>query len=171
MLAVDIFFIVILGLAFIIGLRRGLLRIISSLVGVILGAWLSSHYYLLVFYWLVKQFGELRLINKIVIFIVLFFLLSNLIAWILTLISKLLETVTVIPLMKSANYLLGGVLNLAKSALAWSLIVLFLSRYLPATTPLGAQLSRSIIAPYLLMIGKVLWPLLPVVFKEMQALW
>lgn len=63
MLAVDIFFIVILGLAFIIGLRRGLLRIISSLVGVILGAWLSSHYYLLVFDWLVKQFGELRLIG------------------------------------------------------------------------------------------------------------
>jgi len=171
MLAVDIFFIVILGLAFIIGLRRGLLRIISSLVGVILGAWLSSHYYLLVFDWLVKQFGETWLINKIVVFIVLFFLLSNVIAWILILISKLLGAIVVIPLMKSANRLLGGVLNLAKSALVWSFIVLFLSRYLPVTTPVGAQLSHSIIAPYLLMIGKILWPLLPIVFKEMQALW
>jgi len=32
-------------------------------------------------------------------------------------------------------------------------------------------LSHSIIAPYLIMLGKILWPLLPLVLKQMQVLW
>ena len=171
MLAVDIFFIIVLGLSFLFGLRRGLFKIISSLVGLIIGAWLASRYYLVVFDWLAQQFTESWLINKIIIFIVLFFVISNIVAWIFSLLGNILEIATIIPFLKTANRLLGGVLNLLEAVLSWSLILFFLSRYLPTTTTLGWQLSQSVIAPILIAIGKILWPLLPMVLKQMQALW
>jgi uncharacterized membrane protein required for colicin V production len=171
MLAVDIFFVVVLGLAFLAGLRRGLFKVVGSLVGLVVGAWIASHYYLAGFDWLVQRFSESWLISKIAVFIILFFLASNLTAWAFSFLGGILEAITIIPLMKTANRLLGGLLNLAEAALSWSLILFFLSRYLPTSTELGQQLSQSIIAPYLMTIGKILWPLLPVVLKQMQALW
>ena len=171
MLAVDIFFFIILGLALFNGWRRGLFRVVGSLVGLIIGAWLASHYYLVIFNWLAQRFSESWLVNKIIIFVVLFFLASNLIAWLFTLLGHFLEAIMIIPLLKGVNRLLGGILSLLESALSWSLILFFLSRYLPASTGLGQQLSSSMIAPYLMTIGKILWPLLPLVLKQMQALW
>jgi len=171
MLIIDIFFLVVLGLAFFAGLRRGLFRVVGSLVGLVAGAWLASHYYLVVFGWLIQKFPESWLVNKIAVFIILFFLASNLTAWIFSLLGRFLEAITIIPLMRTANRLLGGILNLAEAALSWALILFFLSRYLPTSTALGQQLSESIIAPYLMTIGKILWPLLPLVLKQMQALW
>lgn len=171
MLAVDIFFIVVLGLAFLAGLRRGLFKVVGSLVGLVVGAWLASHYYLFGFNWLTQHLSESWLISKITVFIILFFLASNLTAWLFSLLGGVLEAITIIPLMKTANRLLGGVLNLLEAALSWALILFFLSRYLPTSTELGQQLSHSIIAPYLMIIGKILWPLLPLVLKQMQALW
>lgn len=171
MLLIDIFFIVVFGLAFINGLRHGLFRVIGSLVGLVVGAWVASHYYLLVFDWLVQSFSESWFFNKIAIFVLIFFLASNLTAVLCAALGNVLESIMIIPLMKTASRLLGGVLSLAEAALSWALIVFFLSRYLPATTTVGQQLSDSVIAPYLLTIGKILWPLLPMVLKQMQALW
>jgi uncharacterized membrane protein required for colicin V production len=171
MLALDIFFLVNLGLALLNGLRRGLFKVVGSLFGLVIGAWLASHYYLIIFDWLVQRFNESWFINKIIIFVILFFLVSNLIAWLFTLLGHFLEAITIIPLLKGVNRLFGGILSLVESALSWSLIIFFLSRYLPASTGLGQQLSNSIIAPYLMTIGKILWPLLPLVLKQMQALW
>ncbi len=171
MLAVDIFFIIVLGLAFLAGLRRGLFKVVGSLIGLAVGAWIASHYYVFGFDWLTQHFSESWLVNKITIFVILFFVASNLTAWVFSLLGGILEAITIIPLMKTVNRLLGGILNLAEAALSWSLILFFLSRYLPTSTELGQQLSQSIIAPYLMTIGKILWPLLPMVLKQMQALW
>ena len=171
MLLVDIFFIVVLGLALLAGLKRGLFKVVGSLLGLIAGAWLASHYYLAAFAWLIQKFSESWLINKIAIFIILFFLISNLTALAFSLVGHILEAITIIPLMKITNRLLDGFLNSAEAALSWSLILFFLSRYLPVGTAIGQQLSHSIIAPYLIMLGKILWPLLPLVLKQMQVLW
>lgn len=171
MLAIDIFFAVVLGWAFLSGLRRGLFRVLGSLVGLVVGAWVASHYYLWVYDWLFGHFQQSWFVNKVAIFIILFLLSSNLAAIIFMAVGRMIESIMVIPLMKTFSHLLGAVLNLGVTALTWGLLLFFFSRYLPTTNTIGQQLSESFFVPYLMTIGKILSPLLPIVLKQMQTLW
>jgi len=170
MILFDTILIIILAGFVFYGLFKGIIKMIGDLAGLLIGAWLASHYYLDFANWL----GGFNLgsdyILKIISFIVLFALASKLISLLFSLLEKVLKLVFLIPFVKTLNRILGSVLGFTIGSLALGLILFVISKYAPAGTALANWLSASDVAPWLLGVAKILMPLLPEALKLLTGI-
>ncbi len=143
---------------------------LGSLAGLILGAFIASHYYLDFANWLASLNLGADYILKIISFVILFALASKLISLLFSLIEKVLHLVFLIPFVKTLNKLLGAVLGLAIGSLAIGLVLYVISKYVPESVNLAIWLTESEVAPFLLNFSKVLMPLLPEALKLLKGI-
>ncbi|MDD4332903.1 MAG: CvpA family protein [Patescibacteria group bacterium] len=151
------------------GLYFGLIRVVGSLLGIVIGAWLASHFYLLVSEWAKSLFFGHENLGKILTFIILFILINRLVSLIFMLIDRAYDIISIIPFLKTINRLAGAVLGFVEGALIIGIILYVASKYAPLGHWFSTMLGNSALAPFLLEFAKVLMPLLPEALKSVKS--
>jgi membrane protein required for colicin V production len=170
MVLFDTILIVILAGFVFYGLFKGIIKMIGSLAGIFIGAWLAGHYYVDFANWLAEFNLGSDYIIKIISFIVLFALASKLVSLVFSLLEKVLKLVFLIPFVKTLNRLLGAVFGLAIGSISIGLILFVVSKYVPSNTGLADWLINSEVVPLLLRVAKILMPLLPEALKLLTGI-
>ncbi len=151
------------------GLFFGLIRTLGSLVGIVVGAWLASRFYLPVFDWARDLFFGYDNLGRVLTFIILFIVINRLIGFVFVLLNKSFDVISIIPFLKTINRLAGAALGFVEGALILGLILYVAARYSFVGSWFGNALSNSEIAPFLLKFVKILLPLLPEMLKKLQG--
>lgn len=152
------------------GFFKGLIRLLGHIVGLILGAFVASHFYLQFFKWGENLFYGRDNLGKVISFIVIFVVTMRVTDLVFVLIEKVFKLISIIPFTKLINRLLGAALGLLEGALFLGLIIFVVSRYALLESMLGSQLSTSQIAPLLLKMTNIVLPVLPEALKALQSI-
>ena len=161
---IDIVFIVIIVAFIFFGLFFGLVHTLGSLVGTIVAIIFSSR--------LVEPamdtFGFLfggGDAAKIIIFIIIFFLISRLIGIVFWLVGKVWDVLSWIPFAKTIDRFLGAILGFIEGIVVIGVILFYAMQVLPEST-LRTILETSFMAKYLLATTGMLQSLFPVAAKQ-----
>jgi membrane protein required for colicin V production len=152
------------------GFSAGLIKSIGAFLGIIGGAFVASHFYLLLFSYIQSWFGGYDNIGKVACFIAVFIIAFWAIHILFTLLDKTYDLLAIIPFMKSINHIAGGLLGLLVGAIILGLIIYVVAKYAPVGTMVGNWLTRSRIAPWLLAVAKILLPILSGSLKEIRSI-
>jgi membrane protein required for colicin V production len=152
------------------GLFFGLIRTLGSIVGVLVGAFLASRYYLTVFEWV----GDLAFgydnIGKVVVFIILFTVINRLVGLVFAILDRTFNIISIIPFLKTINRLAGALLGFLEGALILGLIIYVASKYSFLPSLFGGWIVDSEMVPFLLKFVNLLLPLLPEALKMIQGI-
>lgn len=166
----DITLLVILGIFAVNGLFKGIIKIVGHVIGLLVGAYAASHFYLILYEWAKNLAAGHENAGKVVAFIIIFVVVARLVYWLFILIEKLFKFIAVIPGSRYVNNLLGAALGFLEGSLFLGLILYIISRYALIGNFFGDQLTTSQVAPFLLKIVKIVLPLLPEALKALQAI-
>jgi len=166
MTVIDVVLLVALGGFVLAGLWFGVIHMIGSVVGLVLGAFVAGRFYGQAAELLLPLAGGNANLAKLIGFFALFILVTRLVGLAFHLIEKIFKFVAIIPFLKTFNRLLGAAFGLIEGTLALGLIVYFAGKF-PVSSAFGALLGDSQIARGLNTVGKLLAPLLP---KAIQAI-
>lgn len=162
---------IIFWLAFIInGFAKGLIKLLGNIVGLIIAAYVASHFYLQFFTWGQGLFRGHDNLGKVLSFIILFIVIRLLTNLLFTIIEKVFKLISIIPFTQLINRLLGAALGFVEGSLFLGLIIFVISRYVLISSLFGSELSGSKIAPILLKIVNIILPILPSTLKALQSL-
>jgi uncharacterized membrane protein required for colicin V production len=157
---IDIIFIVIIAAFVFFGLFFGFVHTLGSLVGVVVAIIFSSR--------LVEPamdtFGFLfggGDAAKIILFIIIFFVISRLVGIIFWVIGKVWDIMSFIPFAKSIDRLLGGLLGFVEGIIVVGVILFYATQVLPENT-LTTVLETSFMAKYLIGATGMLQSFFPV---------
>lgn len=166
----DVTLLIILAGFVFYGLFFGLIRTFGSFVGVFIGAFLASHFYLPVSDWLSGLFFGYPNLGKVLIFIILFTLINRIVGFAFYILDKAFNIISIIPFLKTINRLGGAILGFLTGALILGLIIYVASRYAFIEHWFGQWLVESQIAPFLTKFAYWLLPLLPQVLVKLKAI-
>lgn len=166
MTIVDVILLTALGGFVLAGLWFGVIHMIGSVVGLVLGAFVAGRFYGQVAEWLTPLAGGNVNLAKVIAFFLLFVLVTRLVGLLFHVIEKIFRIVAIIPFLKTFNRLLGAAFGLIEGTLALGLLIHFAGKF-PISSAFGAMLGDSQTARALNAVGKLLAPLLP---KAVQAI-
>jgi len=150
------------------GLWFGLIHTLGSLLGTILGVYLSSRWYDGAAVWAQGKFaGDLN-VWKVIVFILLFILINRLVGLLFHIVEKMFDIFTKLPFLKSINKLAGAILGLLEGAVVLGGVIFIAHRF-----PFGLEeklFAASQIKNYFLGVFNVLMPLVPEVLKTANGL-
>ncbi len=152
------------------GLFYGLIKTVGSLAGVIVGAFIASHFYIQAFNWAQDLFFGYDNLGKVITFIILFTIVNRLVGLIFALIDKSFGLISIIPFLKTINRLAGAALGFIMGALILGLILYVASRYTVVDYFIGSWIANSKLAPFLVKFAGVLTPLLPEMLKKLKSI-
>jgi membrane protein required for colicin V production len=156
---IDIILIVIVAAFVFFGLFFGLVHTIGSLVGAIAGIFLATRFIDPAF----AKFGFLfggGEVGKIILFIILFIVITRLVGIIFWLIEKVFGIITIIPFAKSLNRFLGAIFGFIEGVIVVGVVLFYAMQVLPNDTLLLA-LETSTVAKYLVATTSALEVLFP----------
>lgn len=153
-----------LGLAFVIGIKAGLIYRLGHLVGLIAGIYLAGKYYTVIAPW----FGSSPW-SKLVAFQLLISGISMLGGYAAVLLNKVFSFVSWIPLLKTANRVLGGVFGVLTNAIILSVALYFVAR-IDISSIVTQTVAESKLAAMLLVLGKAVAVLLPKDLTSLKSL-
>lgn len=159
MFLVDVLLIVIVGLFVLFGLFFGLVHTLGSLVGTILGIVISTRLIDPAFDRLGFLFGGGGA-SKVILFIIIFLLVSRLIGLLFWVVEKMLGVFSVIPFAKSINRLLGALFGFVEGVIVVGVVLFFAMQYLPDDA-VRAALEQSAVADFLIAAMAALQVLFP----------
>jgi membrane protein required for colicin V production len=163
----DLIIIVMLAGYVLGGLKAGLIQSVGGLIGLIIGAFVASRWYL---DWAPKLepiVGGSEIWSKVVAFVLIFFIVTRLVAIIVWFINKLFNLIAIVPGLKMLNHFGGAVFGFLEGALFIGLTIQFVNR-LPIPESWANSLHNSFMVPILLGITGWLVPFLPKALKESQ---
>lgn len=149
---------------------KGLIRSVGRIIGLIIGAFVASHFYLVFFEWGRSLAGSHEAVGKVIAFIALFIVASSLVNLIFFIIEKIFNFIAFIPGSRYLNNILGALLGLLEGSLFLGLIVFVASRYALIGQLFGDSLAQSIIAPWLLRVVNIILPVLPEALKALKSI-
>lgn len=156
---IDVILIVIVAAFVFFGLFFGLVHTIGSLVGAVTGIFLATRFIDPAF----AKFGFLfggGEIGKIILFIILFIVITRLVGIIFWVIEKVFGIITIIPFAKSLNRLLGAIFGFIEGIIVVGVVIFYAMQVLPNDTLLLA-LETSTVAKYLVATTSALEVLFP----------
>lgn len=153
---VDVILIVLVAGFAILGFFMGLISTIGALVGLILGAWSASVYFLPLSGFLSPYLLGYGGVAKTIAFMAIFFLVNRLIALIFWLINKAFNLIAIIPFLKSINRLGGAVLGLLEGVIITGTAVFIAAKFITNISWLTASLNGSKVAHLLVLITQFL---------------
>jgi membrane protein required for colicin V production len=156
--ALDILIIVIMGYCLVMGLFRGIIRELTSIVGVIAGFYAAYNYYPHVAKHAVRWMSNTSYIN-ILSFLVIFFTVFILVGILGIIIKYLLKIVTVSWLDRG----FGGAFGFFKGILIVSVILMVLTAFLQKGTPV---IKNSVLSPYIIFISEKMAEAVPQNMKQ-----
>ena len=171
MTALDIVIIIIVGFCLIRGIFRGLIKEISSIVGVLAGYYAAYTYYgypaKLLSKWM-SDAGYINLLSFFIIFCLVFLTIS-----ILGVIIKYLLSISHLGW---TDRICGAVFGLAKGILIAAILLVALTAFLPKGTPI---VKKSFLAPHVSLVSETMAKVVPkqmkqqfkVKLKDLQTIW
>jgi membrane protein required for colicin V production len=165
---IDIALLVLLGGFILAGFWFGVIHMVGSLVGLILGAVLAGRFYDDAALWAAPYLGGNSKLASILMFFLIFVLVTRLVGLLVLLADKVFKFVAIIPFLKSFNRLLGALFGLIEGTLVLGLVVYFAGRF-PVNAAFEMALRNSQIARALNVIGTLLAPLLPKALRALQS--
>lgn len=151
---IDIVLIVIIGAFIFFGLFFGLVHTLGSLLGTIVGIIFASRLVDPTF----ETFGFLfggGTIGKIIIFILIFFIITRLIGVVFWFIGKIFNVLAWIPFASSLDKLLGGLFGFVEGVLVVGVVLFYAMQVLPDEA-LRTTLETSVVAEYLVTTMSIL---------------
>lgn len=140
------------------GLFFGLIRVVGSIAGVVIGA-IGTYYFYLDFYNLIQSwFFGLDNIGKVVSFILLFGIINKIVGLIFAIVDKTYNIISILPFLKSINRIGGAVLGLLQGGLVLGLLLYALSKY-QFFNLLSKMINDSVLYPVLIKIVSIVLPM------------
>ncbi len=147
------------------GIKRGLIHVIGSLVGMIAGAYIALHYSLDIAKWFAEVSGfDIQQLGRWVMFLIVFIVISQIIGFLFWIAERAFGFLVHLPFISSINRLLGGVLAFFEGAFIVGL-ALYYAKYLPVLE-LANAISLSKFAPWFIKISQIFLPLIPDAIKQ-----
>lgn len=165
---VDFVLLAILAGFILSGFWFGIIHMVGSLVGLIVGAWAGGHYFEALAQWGAPWIGGNLNLARLLAFFVIFVVVNRLFGLIVYLAEKIFKIIAIIPFLKTLNRLLGAIFGLIEGTLVLGLSVYFASRF-PFTAAFEMALRSSELAKALNKVGAVLGPLLPQAVRTLQS--
>lgn len=128
---------VLLGFAF-FGFWSGLLQSVGSIIGTLAGAYVAHQYFETIAPWVIERTGWSENTARIVVFFLLFAVITRLVGLIFLLAEKFLHILP-IPFGRLFNKILGGIFGFTEGLIALGLFVYLLGRF-----PLSGKLAEAI---------------------------
>lgn len=165
--SLDVVLLVVVAGFVLSGIRFGLIHTLGSLVGVVAGAFVATHYGTPLALWFAKLTNfDIQQLGKWVVFLIIFFVVGRLVGFLFWLVDKSLNVLLHLPFLSSINHLLGGILGFFEGSFIVGLS-LYYGRQLPVAQ-ITKLISESKLAEYFIGISKVLLPLVPEAVKNAQ---
>jgi membrane protein required for colicin V production len=163
----DIILVAILGGFTLFGLWFGFFASVGSLVGTVLGVYLSSRWYVAPANWLMSVTHWNANFVNVLMFIVLFLIVNRLIGFIFWILDRFFSIITRLPFISGINRLLGGLFGLLEGIVALGITFYFISRF-PLSAGFMTQVNASHVAAFCVSVASLLWPLVPVAIQSLQ---
>lgn len=165
MAALDIGLLIYMLIHTLSGIKRGLIHVLGSLIGMIVGAYIALHYSLDIAKWFAKVSGfDIQQLGKWVMFLVVFIVISQLIGFLFWLGERAFGFMVRLPFISSINHLLGGLLAFFEGAFLIGL-ALYYAKFLPVPG-LDAGMAVSKFTPWFIKISQIFLPLVPEFIKQ-----
>lgn len=158
---------VLAGFAF-TGFWFGLIHMVGSLVGLVAASIVAGKYFDVVSLKLSFLFGGNDNLGRIIIFILIFLIVTRLVGLVFWLIGRLFKIISILPFIKTANRIGGAIIGLIEGIILVSLVLFLVARY-PLGPTITNALSNSVVVDYLLGVATQLAPLLPDVVQAIQS--
>jgi len=157
---IDIIIIVIIGFCFLRGLFRGIIKELSSIIGVFAGYHFAYTYYNqigeIIVQWDILKDDSLRnIIIFLIIFCVTFFIVS--------IIGIIIRYILKMMFLRWIDLSFGAVFGTIKGILISSVLIITLTTFLPKEASI---IKESIMAPKISMVSETLMKMLPDNLKE-----
>lgn len=161
--------IIIAGFTF-YGLFFGLIRTVGSLLGVVVGAWLASMFYLEVFAWVKSMAFGYDALGKVLTFFILFTLINRLVSFGFIMLDRTFDFFSVIPFLKTINRLGGAVFGFVEGGMILGLFFYLVVSFPVLNSLVNKHSGSSQFIPYLKQFVQVLKPVLPGVLETLKKL-
>jgi membrane protein required for colicin V production len=155
----DIVILVILGFCLVRGIFRGIIKELTSIVGVFVGFFVAYNFYPLV----ARLISRLFTMNQAYLNIVSFFLAFTILFLAVGLVGVILKHVFKVVALGWADRLLGATFGLVKAVLIVSVLLVPLTAFLPQKSSI---IKDSLLAPYATTISQVMVTVVPQEMKE-----
>ncbi|MFC1703151.1 CvpA family protein [Patescibacteria group bacterium] len=165
---VDTTLLILLGGFVLAGFWFGVIHMLGSMLGVILGTLIAGQFYDSLSAWLAGFLHINPNLLSIVSFMLLFSLTVRLIGLLVNFVDKAISIISIIPFLKLFDRLLGAAFGLLEGALALGLAVHFAGKF-PFSAEFTVMLQESVVAGALSLVGALLIPLLPKAWRAMQS--
>jgi membrane protein required for colicin V production len=168
MTLLDIILIVVLAAFVLYGFKNGLIQMLGSLVGLVLGVFLASRWYEPFSSWLASSFNWNPLVAKLVGFAILMALLNRAIGIAFWAVYKIFNILKIIPGVGSLNHLGGAIVGFVEGMLTIGIVVYVATKFnvSPAWTE---TLKGSALVPVFNGVAQIVVPLLPGALKSAQS--
>lgn len=154
----DILIAVIVGFCLVRGIFRGIIKELTSIVGVVAGFFVAYNYYSVV----ANPLSRL-IIDKSYLNIVSFFLAFAVVFFAVGFLGVILKHVFKAAALGLADRILGGTFGLVKAILIVSVLLVPLTAFLPEKSPL---IKDSFLAPYVSILSEKMVVIVPKEMKE-----
>ena len=156
--ALDILICVVVGFCLIRGFFRGIIRELTSIVGVFIGFYAAYTYYPIVGSWLSRLIANKAYLN-IASFFITFTALFLAVGFVGIVLKHLLKAVA----LGWADRILGSTLGLVKAILIVSVLLVAITTFLPQKAPV---IKDSLLAPYVSTISEKMVAVVPREMKQ-----
>jgi len=171
MLIIDYILLAILGYATIWGFRKGIIRAVGGMVGMVTAVIFASRFFNPVAEKIAPIIGFQNSINlvRMIVFVVILIGINYLVSVLVVLAENLYSSIAVLPFMKLGNRLLGAALGLIQSSVMVGLVLYFAARF-PFGSIVESFFEGSRVAPIVLGISGIIQPLLPDAIRQIESL-
>ena len=168
-LVVDIILLIILLGSLINGWKSGLIRTLAGLIGIFLGIVIAGHYFIAAGQWLESIIGaDYPNLSKVAAFAVIFLAVNAVIGVGAYFVDKTFHLLSIIPLVKTINSVLGGILGLISGVVIMGFLALLLDKY-PIADVITDFLGASRVVPWLRLMADFILPLLPGLAEKVEG--
>lgn len=160
MTLIDIILLVLLAGFIVSGFHAGLVHAIGSIVGVLVGAYVATHYSNEIALWVAAHTHvDIRAFGTWITFLLIFFVFARLFGVLFWFVEKTIGILVHLPVIASINSIGGGVLGFVEGVLVIGLS-LYYAKYLPVPE-VAAAIKASQLAPQFVKTSQVLMPFIP----------
>jgi membrane protein required for colicin V production len=149
------------------GYWSGLIQSIGGIVGLFVGQFIASRYYIQFADAVQPVFAGNAILAKVFAFVLIFLFVTRLVGVIFWLVNKIFHMIAIVPGMKFVNRIGGAVFGLIEASLFIGITLQFLTR-LPISAAFASTLKASAVAGYFLGVTGWLVPLFPSVIRQAQ---
>lgn len=164
----DLILLVILGAFTLYGFRIGIVQMLGSLVGLVLGVYLAGRWYAPFSSWLVTAFNVNPFIAQVFGFAILLTLLNRVIGIAFWIAYRIFNILKILPGVGTINHLGGAVVGFVEGFLTIG-ITLFLATRFNVSPTWVDTLKHSALVPVFTSVAGLIVPLLPGVLKSAQS--